>query len=445
MEIGVWVADSEMQFSLWDTIPGPYNPKAVGVFEEYDMTGVTTRAIRLEPKFQGWGHQWGGEVEFWVHDPGDFEATVEGLVEDQTYYYRTFATNDGGSDWASDTMVFTSADRASYDSGKLTINTSLGTWSHSDGDYREGSIERKIFTDVLGNQFEYSVCTFTFDSVDLRGNLEVEVIGDASLEIVAADGDAFIGVPISLTGGSGNEDDRGLAGSGGFSGGNPNARGLGPGGGIGGSLAGGAGYGGAGGRSTATMGLPYGVGSLVDLLGGSGGGGSDNTYSGGGGGGFLKIVASGKLTVDSYLFSLGGAGQNGSGGGSGGALYLKGGVLVLTANSSWTVSGGIGGGAGGRIFLEGASSLTNHGHNNLRTNGGQGASGGNGRNPPLPARPSYLESLEYTTGTILIDTDSGTLTHSNGDLAYGLIEDRSYVDDSGSMALFGLPFQLHED
>ena len=196
----------------------------------------------------------------------------------------------------------------------------MGTWSHSDGDYREGSIERKIFTDVLGNQFEYSVCTFTFDSVDLRGNLEVEVIGDASLEIVAADGDAFIGVPISLTGGSGNEDDRGLAGSGGFSGGNPNARGLGPGGGIGGSLAGGAGYGGAGGRSTATMGLPYGVGSLVDLLGGSGGGGSDNTYSGGGGGGALKIVASGKLTVDSYLFSLGGAGQNGSGGGSGGAL-----------------------------------------------------------------------------------------------------------------------------
>ena len=124
-----------------------------------------------------------GEVEFWVHDPGDFEATVEGLVEDQTYYYRTFATNDGGSDWASDTMVFTSADRASYDSGKLTINTSLGTWSHSDGDYREGSIERKIFTDVLGNQFEYSVCTFTFDSVDLRGNLEVEVIGDASWKL----------------------------------------------------------------------------------------------------------------------------------------------------------------------------------------------------------------------------------------------------------------------
>ena len=45
---------------------------------------------------------------------------------------------------------------------------------------QEGSIERKIFTDVLGNQFEYSGVHFYFDSVDLRGNLEVEVIGDAS-------------------------------------------------------------------------------------------------------------------------------------------------------------------------------------------------------------------------------------------------------------------------
>ncbi|MEK9634882.1 MAG: hypothetical protein VW622_13670, partial [Opitutae bacterium] len=68
----------------------------------------------------------------------------------------------------------------------------------------------------------------------------------------------------------------------------------------------------------------------------------------------------------------------------------------------------------------------------MRTNGGQGASGGTDGTLRY-VRPSYLESLEYTTGTILIDTDSGTLTHSNGDLAYGLIEDRSYVDDSGSV------------
>ena len=93
---------------------------------------------------------------------------------------------------------------------------------------------------------------------------------------------------------------------------------------------------------------------------------------GGGGGGAIKIVASQKLTVDNYLFSLGGGGQTGSGGGSGGALYLKGDELELTANSLLDVSGGNGGGAGGRIFLEGSSSLSNKGNGNLRVSGGQG-------------------------------------------------------------------------
>jgi hypothetical protein len=230
----------QMNFSLWKTMPGPVKPKGIGVFIEYDLTGVTTRAIRLAPKFQGWGHQW-GEVEFWVHDPGDFEATVDGLVEGQTYYYRAFATNDGGSDWANDTKQFKSSDRAVYDSGKLTINTSLGTWIHSDGDSRDGVIDQKIFTDLLGNQYQYQVCRFTFDSIELRGNLQVEVIGTGSLEIYAANGNAFIGVPINVSGGSGNEDDRGPAGAGGFAGGQVNARGLGPGGGLGGTLAGGGG------------------------------------------------------------------------------------------------------------------------------------------------------------------------------------------------------------
>ena len=430
-EVEIWTADEQMNFSLWKTMPGPVKPKGIGVFIEYDLTGVTTRAIRLAPKFQGWGHQW-GEVEFWVHDPGDFEATVDGLVEGQTYYYRAFATNDGGSDWANDTKQFKSSDRAVYDSGKLTINTSLGTWTHSDGDSRDGVIEQKIFTDLLGNQYQYQVCRFTFDSIELRGNVQVEVIGTGSLEIYAANGNAFIGVPINVSGESGNEDDRGSAGSGGFAGGQVNARGLGPGGGLGGTLAGGGGYGGSGGRSTATTGLPYGVGSLVDFLGGSGGGGSDNTFSGGGGGGALKIVASQKLTIDNYLFSLGGSGQNGSGAGSGGALYLKGSELELTANSLLDVSGGNGGGAGGRIFLEGSSSLTNKGNRNLRVNGGQGTSIGTDGSVRY-VRPSQLEALEYTTGTIIIDTDSGTLTHSNGDLAYGFIEDHSYVDDSGAV------------
>ena len=62
MEIGVWVADSEMQFSLWDTIPGPYNPKAVGVFEEYDMTGVTTPPFDSNRSFRVGGISGGSRV-----------------------------------------------------------------------------------------------------------------------------------------------------------------------------------------------------------------------------------------------------------------------------------------------------------------------------------------------------------------------------------------------
>ena len=46
----------------------------------------------------------------------------------------------------------------------------------------------------------YNVCRFEFDSVDLRGSLEVEIKGSSSLEIIARNGDAFIGVPISVSG-----------------------------------------------------------------------------------------------------------------------------------------------------------------------------------------------------------------------------------------------------
>ena len=100
-----------------------------------------------------------------------------------------------------------------------------------------------------------------------RGSLEVEVKGTASLEIIARDGDAFIGVPISLSGQDGSLLGNGKAGAGGYDGGEFAGRGFGPGGGIGGLLPGGGGYGGAGGRSSSTTGQPYGVGSLVDFVG----------------------------------------------------------------------------------------------------------------------------------------------------------------------------------
>ena len=44
---------------------------------------VSTQAIRLYPRYQGWGHQL-GEVEFWVYDNGYFDAEVTGLGQVRT-------------------------------------------------------------------------------------------------------------------------------------------------------------------------------------------------------------------------------------------------------------------------------------------------------------------------------------------------------------------------
>ena len=374
-EVEIWVADEEMNFSLLRVSPGGIGLREQGLFAEYDLEGVSTRAIRLAPKFQGWGHQW-GEVEFWVNDSGSFEARIDGLTKGQTYHYRSFTSNDGGSKWAPETMSFEAEDSVAYESGKLLINTNLGTWRHSEGDQRTGFVQQKRVSDNIGNEYIYKVCRFEFDNIDLRGNLEVEVKGSASLEIVARDGNAFIGVPISVSGSDGSIGVVGKAGPGGFDGGEVGGLGFGPGGGLGGVSAGGGGYGGAGGLATATTGKPYGVGGLVDFVGGSGGGGFTVDYTGGGGGGALKIEASETLTLDSRLFSLGGSGVFGSGGGSGGALFLKAKNLVLTENSIIDVTGGGGGGGAGRIYLEGQTSLVNNGVNNLRKSGGVGAASG---------------------------------------------------------------------
>ena len=169
---------------------------------------------------------------------------------------------------------------------------------------------------------------------------------------------------------------------------------------------------------------------MVDFVGGSGGGGYAVDYRGGGGGGALKFESSGKLTLDSRLFSMGGSGISGSGGGSGGAIYLKADELVLNSNSLIDVSGGNEGGGGGRIYLEGVSSLSNKGSGNLRRNGGLGSVLGTEGTLRF-VRPSYLEELDFRSGSISIDTDIGTLEHSDGSIAYGVTDDFLYIDESG--------------
>ena len=429
-EVKVFIADEEMNFEHLDSFPGGPGPVQQGKYAEFSMDGVTTQAIRLEPEYDGWGHMW-GEVEFWVYDTGDFEAPVFGLAPGETYYYRAYGSNNGGSSWAPYTKSFRAEDKVAYDSGKLVIHTDLGTWKHSNGDFRQGELVDSFFTDQFGNGLNYTICRFEFDQIELIGELDIEIKGENALEIVTTSGDVIISTEIDMSGSFAEGETAGKAGAGGFAGGAVGGRGIGPGGGLGGTTPGGGGYGGAGSRATSTTGQPYGNGALTDLLGGSGGGGYTVDSAGGGGGGAIRIISVGDLKLYSTLRSLGGSGVGGSAGGAGGAVHLRAQNLYLDEKSSIDVSGGNNGGAGGRIFLEGSDSLVNFGFDNLIANGGEGAISGTPGSVRY-LRPADLADLNFQTGTLSIDTDSAIMTHSDGSIAFGEIVDNFYKDQNGA-------------
>ena len=196
--------------------------------------------------------------------------------------------------------------------------------------------------------------------------------------------------------------------------------------------AGGGGYGGAGSGATFSSGQPYGDGMITHLVGGSGGGGFITDTTGGGGGGALRLVSAGKIIIDDLVRSTGGGGMGGSAGGSGGALHLKAHDIIIKANGILDVEGGASGGGGGRIFLESNNSYVNNGTKNIKLGGG----GGSVQATPGTLRilrPSDLTELDFRTGTLSIDTDSATMLHSNGQVAYGVIEDRFYQDEAGAV------------
>ena len=77
-------------------------------------------------------------------------SDITGLSPNETYFYRTFASNDGGFSWAPNTDVFDAEDRVAYETGKIFINTSLGTWEHTNGDTRTGEVTQLNYYDELG-------------------------------------------------------------------------------------------------------------------------------------------------------------------------------------------------------------------------------------------------------------------------------------------------------
>ena len=371
-----------------------------------------------------------GELEIWVIDDGKFQTDISGLSPNESYFYRTFASNDGGYSWAPQTDQFTAEDRVSYETGKLFINTTLGTWEHTNGDSRNGVVSQRTFYDDLGNAYPFKVCHFAFDQLSLGGDLEIVVSGDASLSIQIS-GDGYLGSTIDISGKNGDNSLIPGASPGGYAGGAVNERGQGPGGGISSSTPGGAGHGGTGSYPTQNSGRTYGDGKITSLLGGSGGGGFVVDTTGGGGGGALAVDANGSLTVDTSILALGGNGMDGSAGGSGGSIRLSADNLSLTANSLLDVTGGANGGAGGRIFLSGRVTLNNEGEDNLVANPGEGVNLGS-RGSIRFDRLIEQSNLLSFSGTLTIDTNLGIMEHSDGTRNYGIIEDRTYRHDDGT-------------
>jgi hypothetical protein len=427
--IQVFAADDELNFNLFSTIDELVGPVEQGKWVEFSLEGVDTQAIRLLPQFQGWGHQW-GELEIWVIDDGKFQADIGGLSPNESYFYRTFASNDGGYSWAPQTDQFTAEDRVSYETGKLFINTTLGTWEHTNGDTRNGEVFQRTFYDELGNAFTFKVCYFAFDQLSLSGDLEIIVSGDASLSIQIS-GDGYLGSTFDISGQSGDNSPIPGSSPGGFAGGAVNERGQGPGGGTSSSSPGGAGHGGTGSNPTQNSGRTYGDGKITSLLGGSGGGGFVVDTTGGSGGGALAVDANGSLTIDGSILALGGNGVAGSAGGSGGSIRLSADDLSLTENSLLDVTGGTNGGAGGRIFLSGRVTLNNDGEDNLIANPGEGANPGAGGSVRFDRLIAQANLFSFS-GTLTIDTNLGIMEHSDGTRHYGIIEDRTYRHDDGT-------------
>ena len=139
--VNIFSADDELNFDHYRTEQDLVGTVEQGKWLEFSLDTVETQAIRLDPEFQGWGHQWG--VEFWVMDDGKFEDQITGLSPNETYFYRTFASNDGGYSWAPKRLSLL-RDRVN-ETGSLYINTTLGSWEHSNGDSKWRYLSQNIF------------------------------------------------------------------------------------------------------------------------------------------------------------------------------------------------------------------------------------------------------------------------------------------------------------
>ena len=276
------------------------------------------------------------------------------------------------------------ADQWVFSDGELTVDTTRGIWSHSSGAKGNGEMAEG---QGVGWSKNVDMCILTFKEINLGKDVNITLVGDRGLSL-RSKGNIKIEAVVDAGGSVGANGAQSMPGRlGAYGGGAPNTVTALPPNGTGrGKLGmsgmpfrggGGAGYGGEGGRGAKVDagalggggGRAYGDEEVSLLLGGSGGAGSVDAgakeqQSGGGAGGgvlelraggWIRVTATGALSVDG---GAGGGGTTGGGGGSGGSLRLiaagaivvKGKVSARGGNGSGVLTGG-GGGGGGRISL----------------------------------------------------------------------------------------------
>ena len=71
------------------------------------------------------------------------------------------------------------------------------------------------------------------------------------------------------------------------------------------------------------------------------------------------------------------------------------------------------------------------GFKNIKLDGGAGSIEGTPGTLRV-IRPSSFTELDFTSGELIIDTDSAKISHSSGQFGYGIIEDHYYRDDGST-------------
>ena len=118
--------------------------------------------------------------------------------------FRAHASNSQGEDWADATASFVTENKLDFNFGKITFDTTNGTWSHTSGRSGVGTIVSENWTSPTGDTLGFKKTKYTFDSIKLHGILEVEAYGFYPLSLNTVNhGDIEILVDINASGGAG--------------------------------------------------------------------------------------------------------------------------------------------------------------------------------------------------------------------------------------------------